>query len=200
MSPEPESASEPQTATEPASALRTPAEWSALESVTVMDPDGWRGTRTLPAKSFDTPIDRAEWEQRLSVSTQSLRTTQPEAEPLSVVDRVALQLFRIKIYGTNSDDHATSGTRRQWDRVLDEDDREAWRRAARQILADIATGDDGDLRAWPDYEVRHPEGDVHGGYDDIGSASDFQEAVWPEGKIYGRLTVTLATEWVEVTE
>lgn len=58
--------------------LRTPTEWSALDGVTVMDPDGWRGSRTLPAKPWDEPIDRAEWEQRLSVSTQSAIRTVPD--------------------------------------------------------------------------------------------------------------------------
>lgn len=184
------------------SELHTPAEWSALDGVTVMDPDGWRGSRTLPAKSFDEPISRDEWEQRLSISTHSLRTVQPTLapEPMSVIDRVALRLMRIKIYGTNPDERYTASTRRQWDRVLDPDDREAWRRAARQVLADIAIGDDGDFRAWPDYEVRHPDGDVHGGYDDVSSASDFRDKIWPDGKIYRRDTATLHTEWVEVTE
>ena len=185
-----------------ATELRTPAEWSALDGVTVMDPDGWRGSRTLPAKSFDEPISRGEWQERLSVSIHSLRTVQAEAataEALSVVDRVALRLFRYHVYGTLAEERYDTSARRQWDRVIDEDDRETWRRAARTLLADIATGDDGDLRAWPDYEVRHPKGDVHGGYDDISGASDFQAKIWPDGKIYRRTTVTLATEWTEVT-
>lgn len=58
--------------------LRTPAEWSALDGVTVMDPDGWRGTRDLPAKSWDEPISHDEWQERLSVSTRSLHTVQAE--------------------------------------------------------------------------------------------------------------------------
>lgn len=66
--------------------LRTPAEWSALDGVTVMDPDGWRGSKTLPAKSWDEPIDRDEWEQRLSVSTQSAIRTVPDlAKPGTAV-------------------------------------------------------------------------------------------------------------------
>lgn len=49
--------------------LRTPDEWAALDDVTVMDPDGWRGCRSLPAKSWGEPIDRDEWEERLNVSS-----------------------------------------------------------------------------------------------------------------------------------
>lgn len=74
---------EPPTVTEALSVesgpeLRAPAEWSVLDGVTVMDPDGWRGCRHLSAKSFDEPIGRDEWEERLSLSTQSLRTVQPD--------------------------------------------------------------------------------------------------------------------------
>jgi len=196
---------EPPTATEALSAdsaaeLRTPSEWSALDGVTVMDPDGWRGCRDLPAKSWDEPIDRAEWEQRLSVSSQLSRVTPSEVvEALSVVDRIALRLMRIKVYGTNPDERYAASTRRQWDRVLDEDDRDAWRRAARQVLADIALGDCDNMPAWPEYEVRHPEGDKHGAFDDVGDAVDFADKVWPGSKVFERTRVSVCTEWTEVT-
>ena len=49
--------------------LRTPAEWSALEDTTVMDPDGWRGCRDLPAKDWNEPISHDEWDQRWTVSS-----------------------------------------------------------------------------------------------------------------------------------
>jgi hypothetical protein len=62
--------------------LRTPAEWSVLDGVTVMDPDGWRGSRTLPAKSWDEPISREEWQDRLEVSTHSLLTVKLEQADL----------------------------------------------------------------------------------------------------------------------
>jgi len=179
--------------------LRTPAEWSALDGVTVMDPDGWRGSKHLPAKSFDEPIDRAEWVERLSVSTHSLRTVQAEDDAaLSVVDRIALRLLRIKVYGTSPYEPYAASTRRQWNRVLDEDDREAWRRAARQVLADIALGDNDEMRALPEYQVRHPGGDVHGEYGDIGDAVDFSDNVWPGSTVFERTRVLVCTEWTEV--
>lgn len=55
--------------------LRTPDEWAALEDVTVMDPDGWRGCRNLPAKSWAEPIGRDEWEERLNVSSVIRKVT-----------------------------------------------------------------------------------------------------------------------------
>lgn len=178
--------------------LRTPAEWSALDGVTVMDPDGWRGSRTLPAKSWNEPIDRGEWEQRLSVSTQSLSTTQPEAESLSVVDRVALRLMRVQIYGTQSEQRWNEAVHRRWGN-LNSDERENYRQEACGLLADIALGDNDEMQAWPEYQVRHPEGAVQGGYDDVSDAVHFLESVWPTGEVRRRTYVTVRSEWTEVT-
>ncbi len=175
--------------TENAVPFRTPAEWSALDGVTVMDPDGWRGNRVLTPKSWEEPINRAEWDERMSLSTYVI-------DGLSAVDRLAIRLYRLNggVHGP-----ATPALVRRWNDDLKEYHRKYWRDVARTVLADIALGDDGDLRAWPDYEVRHPDGDVHGGYDDIGSASDFQANVWPGGKIYRRTVVSVSSEWTEVT-
>ena len=193
MSLEPPTVSETQNAA-PLPVLHTPSEWSALDGVTVMDPDGWRGTRTLPAKSFDEPISRAEWEQRLSVSSQISPVTRPEVgEALSVVDRVALRLFAIKSAVEDAK------ARKWWAHALDEENREAWRRHARALLADIALGDDDEMRAWPEYQVLHPEGAVQGGYDDVSDAVNFQERVWPEATIRRRTFVSVSSEWTEVT-
>lgn len=114
-------------------------------------------------------------------------------EALSVVDRIALRLLCTKLHGKPIVERAHE----LW-QTTEESNRDAWRREAHALLADIANGDSGDFPAWPDYEVRHPDGDVHGGYDDISSASDFLDKVWPDGKIYRRDTVTLHTEWTEV--
>lgn len=178
--------------------LRTPAEWSALDGVTVMDPDGWRGTRTLPAKSFDEPIDRAEWEQRLSVSSQISPVTPPEAgEALNVVDRVALRLMRTQIYGTSHSPRWDEGARRRWGN-LDIEQVEDYRRVARELLADVADGDSDEMRAWPEYQVRRADGAAWGGYDDVSDAVHFQETVCPTGEIRRRTYVTVRSEWTEV--
>jgi len=177
--------------------LRTPAEWSALDGVTVMDPDGWRGSKQLPAKSFDEPIDRDEWEGRLSLSTQSLRTTQPEDKPLSVVDRIALRMLCTKVCGATSRQSNVAEARELW-RTTPEHNREAWRREARALLADIALGDNDEMRAWPEYQVRHPDGDAHDAFDDIGSAVDFADHVWPGSTVFERTRMSVCTEWTEV--
>lgn len=45
--------------------MRTPTEWSEIDQVTVLDPDGWR----QDAKSFDDPISYEEFRQRAVNST-----------------------------------------------------------------------------------------------------------------------------------
>jgi hypothetical protein len=57
--------------------LRTPREWEQDERYTtvVVDPDGWRfdqrenGVVVYPARSFDDPITREEYEARCGPST-----------------------------------------------------------------------------------------------------------------------------------
>jgi len=46
-------------------ALRTPEEWSRLEDVLILDPDGWR----TPGQSWDEPVTLAEFRARLSLCT-----------------------------------------------------------------------------------------------------------------------------------
>ena len=45
----------------------SPTEWQAKTGITIMDPDGWR----IDNKSFDEPIDEAEWNERMFSSTIS---------------------------------------------------------------------------------------------------------------------------------
>lgn len=54
---------------DPAEELRPPSEWADAEGITIHDPDGWRGTRDLPAKSYDEPITNAEYRRRRQTST-----------------------------------------------------------------------------------------------------------------------------------
>lgn len=117
-----------------------------------------------------------------------------QAEALSVVDRIALRMLCTKIHGKPYVERA----RELW-QTTEESNREAWRREACALLADIADGDDDEMRAWPEYEVRHPEGFKQGSYDDISDAVHFQENVWPDAKIYRCSSVTVRTEWTEVT-
>lgn len=55
---------------------KTPDEWSALDGVTVMDPDGWRfpsrfgdPSREYGPQDWGVPITRQEWEDRLGLSS-----------------------------------------------------------------------------------------------------------------------------------
>ena len=45
--------------------LKTPIEWSKIDGIVIMDPDGWRND----GKSFYEPITRAEFDERTWVST-----------------------------------------------------------------------------------------------------------------------------------
>lgn len=45
----------------------TPREWETKTGITILDPDGWR----KDGKSFDEPIDEAEWNERMFISTVS---------------------------------------------------------------------------------------------------------------------------------
>ena len=47
--------------------LKTPDEWSKLEGVEILDPDGWRGRNGRP---WTDPITLAEFQERLIVCTQ----------------------------------------------------------------------------------------------------------------------------------
>jgi len=47
--------------------LKLPAEWEVIDDVAVMDPDGW--DRKNYDASWNTPINRDEWNQRMRVST-----------------------------------------------------------------------------------------------------------------------------------
>ncbi len=44
---------------------KTPAEWEAIYNLRVLDADGWR----QDGKDYDEPIDEAEWNERMSIST-----------------------------------------------------------------------------------------------------------------------------------
>jgi hypothetical protein len=202
MSPEPQTASEPQAVAD-APVLRTPAEWSALTGVTVMDPDGWRGTRILPAKSWEEPIGRDEWEQRLAVSTQSLSTTQPEAESLSVIDRVGLRLMCVKVYGVTTDPYIGLA-REQWG-TTPEWNRKAWRRSARALLAEAGWMPDGfaesiDNTSSTEYELRDAHDavldDWYGDISEIVAAYERN----PGSEMFERqvLTTVVRGEWTEV--
>lgn len=56
--------------------MRTPAEWSEMEGMRIIDPDGWRSSCGLRGefmhydpRSFDDPIDIREWRTRMCHST-----------------------------------------------------------------------------------------------------------------------------------
>jgi hypothetical protein len=63
-----------------------------------------------------------------------------EQEAMSVVDRVALRLLRIKAYGTLESERYDEAAASQWRKVLYDHERAEWQRAARELLADIAGG------------------------------------------------------------
>ena len=42
-----------------------PRTWGIIQGIEILDPDGWR----KDGQSFDTPITRAEWEDRKAIST-----------------------------------------------------------------------------------------------------------------------------------
>lgn len=51
-------------------ALKTPDEWCQITGTQIVDPDGWRGASGRP---FTDPINEAEFQRRLSVSTTNSR-------------------------------------------------------------------------------------------------------------------------------
>lgn len=119
-------------------------------------------------------------------------------ESLSVVDRIALRMLCTRVCGATSRSSNVAEAHELW-RTTPESNREAWRGEARALLADIADGDNDEMRAWPEYQVRHPDGAVHGELDDIGSAVDFADHVWPGSTVHQRTRVTIRSEWTEVT-
>lgn len=199
MSLEPPTVSEAENAVPfPASApeLRTPAEWSALDGVTVMDPDGWRGSKTLPAKSWDEPISRDEWTQRLSVSTQSLRTTPTEAEASNVTACIAAVLrehrratgMAVTMGWTCQCGHWASGKNGEMP-----SDHQAAEIA--KLFPDVERSEG----VSSEYELRHPDGETDT-FTDIGDAVDFQEQQFPDSKLFRRevTTTVVRGEWTEV--
>lgn len=50
---------------EPKPEAKTPAEWSDIEGVTILDPDGWRKDR----QPWETPITREDFLNRMAYST-----------------------------------------------------------------------------------------------------------------------------------
>lgn len=75
------------------------------------------------------------WEQlraRQDVPDQTPSTTVAYDE--RAVHRVALHLFRVHTYGTSPEERYHTRARHQWYQVLDENDREAWRRTARELI------------------------------------------------------------------
>ncbi len=119
-------------------------------------------------------------------------------ESMSVVDRVALRLLRIKAYGTLESSRYDEAAASQWRKVLYDHERAEWRRVACALLGDVARGDE-ELSASREYEVRHDVHGLHGPLDDVGDAVDFSDCVWPGSKVYERTRVTLRGEWAEVT-
>lgn len=73
-------------------------------------------------------------------------------EAMSVVDRVALRLLRIKAYGTLESERYDEAAASQWRKVLYDEERAEWQRAARELLADVARGD-GPAASRPEYEL-----------------------------------------------
>lgn len=120
------------------------------------------------------------------------------SEALSVVDRLAIRLLRIKAYGTLESERYDEAAVSQWRKVLYDHERAEWQRAARELLADIALGDQGEMPASREYEVRHDE---HGlrAFDDVGDAVDFSDHVWPGSTVFERTCVPVRSEWTEVT-
>lgn len=126
--------------------------------------------------------------------------TEPVGGDLSVVERIALRLLRVKIYGTGPDSRYPIRARRQWDNQLTEDEREEWRSLARDLLADIALGDEDEMPAVPEYKVSHWEGGDHTEFNDVGEAVDFADRYWPGAGVYRCDRVAVRTEWTEVTK
>lgn len=57
--------------------------------------------------------------------------------PDDAAERAALRMFRVHVYGTLTSERHDASARNQWVKVLDEDDRETWRKLARELLADL---------------------------------------------------------------
>lgn len=64
--------------------VKPPAEWAAEHGVRIMDPDGWRQRcGDLPARSFEEPLTRREFVQRMSVSTCDRPTADTAGEGMA---------------------------------------------------------------------------------------------------------------------
>jgi len=59
----------------------TPEEWQRKTRITILDPDGWRGTML---KDFNEPIDFVEWDERMKHSTVSWNNTALTPRPAKV--------------------------------------------------------------------------------------------------------------------
>lgn len=114
-----------------------------------------------------------------------------------VVDRIALRMLCTRVCGATSRPSNVAEAHELW-KTTPEHNREAWRREAHALLADIALGDQGEMPISREYEVRHDE---HGlqELDDVGDAVDFADHVWPGSKVFERTRVSVRSEWTEVT-
>jgi hypothetical protein len=69
--------------------LRTPAEWSLMEGVTVMDPDGWRSAfavtvdKAYAPQAWEVPVSHDEWQDRMMVSSV-IRKARKKGQSLKV--------------------------------------------------------------------------------------------------------------------
>lgn len=140
----------------------------------------------------------------MSQEPQTISEAHSGAQAMSVVDRVALRLFRVKIYGTNEDEQYAVTSRKQWDRVLDEDEREAWRRAARQVMADLAWSPEGtaesiEVTESTNYQLHGPGDRLEDWYGDISEIVADHER-HPGSRMFERkvLTTVVRGEWAEV--
>lgn len=123
------------------------------------------------------------------------------SEALSVVDRLAVRLLRIKAYGTLESARYDEAALNQWCKVLYDEERAEWQRVAQQILNDIARGD-GRSASRPEYELREEDGAtvIDDWYGDISEISADQ-ARNPGSRLFRRevATTQVRSEWAEVT-
>jgi hypothetical protein len=100
-------------------------------------------------------------------------------------------------------DAALDFTLNTGDTVMDEQYFEE--QARRQLAALEAAGLSipvlpAEVGAWPEYEVRTPDGEHAVQRDDVGDAVDFQRQVWPDATIRQRTVTRIYGAWTEVTE
>lgn len=73
--------------------------------------------------------------EKLAAAGLGSAVTNPEAD---AIDRAAMRMFRVHVYGTNPDQRYVDRARNQWDNVLEPEERDTWRQIARDVAADLA--------------------------------------------------------------